>query len=254
MRPLIFLFILGLILPSTTLHAQRTARVVVTGERIPAVQEIVRRAVANDALRHQHRLALACDQVLTTERLDEAGTVFKTKTAHLVYQEDDGSVNTTSADLPAEEGQRHHQDGDTTKAEHRLAAMDLQQLAPRFDYVLTGETPVRGRACYVVEYSPRRDQSAETREEKVINGLHGRFWIDKGTFEILQGEGSLARPVTVALFGSVTRMDFAFHTQTLPGGEAGPADFSTDLVVKAPFHFYRQRQKSEFENWRPRGS
>ena len=88
----------------------------------------------------------------------------------------------------------------------------------------------------------------------MINGLHGRFWIDKGTFEILQGEGSLARPVTVALFGAVTRMDFAFHTQTLPGGEAGPADFSTDLVVTAPFHFYRQRQKSEFENWRPRGS
>ena len=132
--------------------------------------------------------------------------------------------------------------------------MDLQRLAPRFDYALAGEAPVRGRACYVVEYSPRHGQPAATREEKGIDSLCGRFWIDKSTFEILQGEGSLARPVTVALLGAVTRMDFAFHTQTLPGGEAGPADFSTDLVIKAPLHFYRQRQSSVFGNWRPRGN
>ena len=37
------------------------------------VQEIVRRAIANDELRRQHRLALECDQIITTERLDESG-------------------------------------------------------------------------------------------------------------------------------------------------------------------------------------
>ena len=252
MRPLLFLLILALALRGTTLHAQRPERVIITGEDLPSVQKIVQQAVANDALRRQHRLVLACDQILTTERLDDAGTVFKIKTAHLVYREGEESAFAGGADLPAEKGRHHHRDGDTAKAEHRLAAMDLQRLAPRFDYALTGEEPVRGRACYVVAYSPRQGQPAATREEKVINGLHGRFWIDKGTSEILQGEGSLARPVTVALLGAVTRMDFAFHTQTLSNGEAGPADFSTDLVIKAPFHFYRQRQSSRFENWRRR--
>ena len=234
------------------LHAQtHSARIVVTGKAPPSVQEIVQRAVANDELRREHRLALECDQLLTTERLDEAGTVFKTKTAHVLYRGDQEAAH-ANPELPPEELPEPHRDGDTVKAEHRLAVLNLRLLAPRFDCKLVEEAPVRGRACYVVEYSPRSGEPAATREEKVINGLHGRFWIDKGTFEILQGEGSLVRPVSVAILGSVTRLDFAVQTQTLPNGEVGPADFSTDLVIKAPFHFYRQRQTSRLENWRPR--
>jgi hypothetical protein len=110
---------------------------------------------------------------------------------------------------------------------------------------------VRGRTCYVIAYSPAAHQTANTPEEKVIGHLHGRYWIDKRTFEILQGEGSLAAPVTVGLFAAVTAMDFAFHTQTLPNGEAGPADFNVDFTVKAPLYFYRQRQMNRLENWRP---
>ena len=252
MRTSLFL-LLPLALAATELHAQQTSeRVVITGEGPPDVNEIVQRAVANDEQRHEHRLGFACDQIVTTERLDKAGTVFKTKTAHLVHHESDEAARSVAEDLPAE-SDRPHRDGDTVKAEHRLGVLVLRRLAPRFDYVLAGEAPVRGRACYLVEASPRLDQPANSREERVIDGLHARFWIDKGTFEILQGEGSLVRPVSVALFGSVTRMDFAFHTQTLPNGEVGPADLRTDLVVTAPFHFYRQRQSSVLEDWRLAG-
>ena len=248
----LFRLLLLVVLVAGSLHAEtHTTRIVVTGKAPPSVQEIVQRAVANDELRRQHRLGLECDQILTTERLDEAGTVFKTKTAHVLYREGQ-ELAYANPELPLEEDHEPHRDGDTVKAEHRLAVLNLRQLAPRFDCKLVEEAPVRGRACYVVEYSPRSGEPAATREEKVINGLHGRFWIDKATFEILQGEGSLARPVTVAVLGSVTRLDFTIHTQTLPGGEVGPADFDTDLVIKAPFHFYRQRQTSRLENWRAR--
>ncbi len=61
------------------------------------------------------------------------------------------------------------------------------------------------------------------------------------------------RPVGVGPLAAVRAMSFAFHTQTLPGGEAGPADFSVDFTVKAPFYFYRQRQTTRLDHWRPAG-
>lgn len=214
-----------------------------------SADEIVQRAVANDELRREHRLGSECDQVITTERLHEAGDVFKTKTVRIVHRERPEA--STASEAQADPDNSAWKDGDTVKAEHRVAVMNLRKLAPRFQYTLAAEGSVRGRACYVIEYSPRAGQPAATREEKVINQLHGRFSIDKQTFEILQGEGALAAPVGVALLTAVTRLDFAFHTQPILGGEAGPADFNLDLTITSPFHFYRQRQLSRLENWRP---
>ncbi len=240
---------LVIFLPLAALHAETTSkRVIVTATAFPSVQEILQRALANDELRRQHRLALECDQTITTERLDDKGEVFKHKTVRITHREEPEFAYSTDVEIPSE--RRAHQDGDTAKAEHRMAVMNLRQLAPRFQCTLTGEAPVHGRTCYIVEYTPRRGQPASSREEKVINQLHGRFWIDQKNFEILQGEGSLAVPVPVALFSAVTGLDFAFHTQTMPNGEAGPADFSVDLTVKAPFYFYRQQQMNRLEDWR----
>ena len=132
-----------------------------------------------------------------------------------------------------------------------MSVMNLRRLAPRFACSLAGEEPVQGRTCYVVAFSPRAGQKAATSEGKVIDQLHGRFWIDEKTSEILQGEGSLANPVVVGLFASVQAMSFSFHTQELTGGEVAPADFNVDFTVKAPFYFFRQRQLSRLENWRP---
>ena len=144
-------------------------------------------------------------------------------------------------------------DGDTVKAEHNMAIMNLRRLAPRFECSLTGEERVQGRVCYVVAYAPRQGQTADSAEQKVIGRLHGRFWIDQKTSEILQGEGSLASPVSVGPLAAVRAMSFAFHNRKLPGGEVGPADFSVDFTVKAPFYFYRQRQVNRLEKWRPTG-
>ncbi len=251
MRSHRFLLLLAILLGAApALRAQTSAGVVVTAKAPgPTVDEIVQRAVANDQLRREHRLRLECDQIITTDRLDDSGQVLKTKTVRIVHRETSELAGAAAADLSAA-GSAANKDGDTVKAQHRMGEMDLRKLAPRFQYALAPDATVRGRTCYVVDYSPKPGQDAETSEEKVIDHLHGRYWVDKRTFEILQGEGSLAAPATVGLFASVAQMDFAFHTQTLPNGEAGPADFSVDFAVKAPFYFYRQRQMNRLENWR----
>ncbi len=227
--------------------AQSAAPVIVTA---PSAEEIVRRAIANDELRRQHRLALECDLTITTERLDSSGNVFKAKTVHVVHR--DGRGPAYPVDVDTGPPSRAERDGDTVKAQRNMAAMNLRRLAPRFRYALAGEENVRGRACYVVAFSPKGSQPADTRDEKVINNLCGRYWIDKNTSEILLGEGSLAGPVTVAMVASVTRTDFRLRTQTLPNGEVGPLEFDLEVSVNAPFHFFHQRQTNRLTNWRPR--
>ena len=238
-----------LVLAAVTLRAQSGDRVVVTAPAGPSAQEIVRRAVANDALRHQHRVAMESGQLLTVERLDEADAVIKTKRFRLVHRED--AAFAYFVDDGSRAARRAGRDGDAAKAEHNMDLMNLTRLAPRFDCSVLGEASVQGRACYVVAFSPRRGEKSGTTEEKVIGQLHGRFWIDEKTYEILQGEGSLSAPVGVAPMASVRQMSFAFHNRPLPSGEAAPADFSVEFAVKAPFHYFHQRQTSRLENWRP---
>ena len=243
------LWLSGILAAGASLHAGTADRVVVTASALPPVQEIVQRAVANDELRHQHRLPMECDQILTTQHLDEQGEVIKTKTAHLVHREGAEFAYFVRGDSPAEHFASR--DGDTVKAEHSLAIMNLTRLAPRFDYTLDGEARIQGRACYVVAFAPRRGQKADGTEQKVIDQLHGRFWIDQKTYEILQGEGSLATPVGVGLLAAVEQMNFSFHNRKRPDGEASPADFNVDYSVKAPFFFFHQRQENQLQNWRP---
>ena len=234
---------------AAALQARSADRVIVSANRWPSVAEVVQRAIANDDLRHQHRLDMECDQILSVQHLNAAGKVFKRKHLRLIHREGAYfSFYVQDGFSPVDEA---HHDKDIDKANYNMSVMNLRRLAPRFDCSLADEEAVQGRACYVVVFSSRAGQKAATAEGKVIDQLHGRFWIDEKTYEILQGEGSLGAPVSVGLFTSVQAMSFAFHTQELPGGEVAPADFNVDFTVKAPFYFFRQRQTSRLENWRP---
>jgi hypothetical protein len=214
----------------------------------PLVREIVQKAVARDDFRRDRRMAFEADQTILTERLDPAGKVLASKTVHMVHHPTAditfGSSVTTSTSA--------HPDEDTVKAQHIMAMINLGKLAPKFTETLSGSGVINGRDCYVVSYRPKPGQSADSREDKVVNNVGGRFWIAKDNFDILQSEGSLIGPVTVAFIASVTRMDFKFHSQVLPNGDVGPADFSVDMAIHAPFYDFRQLQVNTLANWRPR--
>ena len=71
----------------TALPAQSTDRVIVSASRWPPVAEVVQRAVANDDLRHQHRLDMECDQILSIQHLNTTGKIFRRKHLRLVHRE-----------------------------------------------------------------------------------------------------------------------------------------------------------------------
>ena len=218
---------------------------------VPPVRDIVEKAVARDDFRRVRRTAFEADEAILTERLDPDGKVLSSKTVHVVHHptaDISFSSNMESKSAPAS-GQP---DADTVKAQHIMAVMNLGKLAPHFIETIVGSAMLQGRDCYVIRYRPKPDQPAATREEKVVNGVSGRFWIAKDNYDILRSEGSLTGPVTVAFIASVTRMDFKFESLQLPNGDVGPANFSVDMAIKAPFYDFRQLQVNTLTNWRPR--
>jgi hypothetical protein len=220
----------------------------------PPVREIVQKAIAQDDARRARRVAFEADQTVLTEHLDLDGKVLSSKTVHLIHhptKEISFSSTTESSNASSDAA---HPDADTVKAQQIMAVMNLGKLAPRFTETVTGSATIQGRDCYVVSYRPKPDQYSANREEKVVNNVAGRFWIAKDNFDILQSEGSLVGPVTVALIASVTRMDFKFHSLQLPNGDVCPADFSVDMTIHAPFYNFRQLQVNTLANWRPRGA
>lgn len=216
-------------------------------ETAPPVSEIVQKAVARDDVLRQRRTTFKCDQTVKVDRFDSTGKIIKTDTVRTVHipTRDIAFKTEVKADS-AKSGE------DVAKSQNVEAVMDLRKLSTRFEMSLAGEEPVRGRVCYVVRYSPKANQSSSTREEKVVSNLKGRFWIAKDDFSILQSDGTLSSPVTVALIASVNRLDFQFHSRSLPDGDIVPADFNVYMAVKAPFYDFRERKTTTQENWRLR--
>jgi hypothetical protein len=221
----------------------------------PPVSEIVQKAIARDDFRRDRREAFEADQTILTERLDTDGKVLAAKTVHMIHhptREISYSTDTMSTSPSITQGGSGHPDEDTVKAQHIMAVMNLGKLAPHFTETVTGSATIQGRDCYVVSYHPKPGQPADNREEKVVNNVAGKFWIAKDNYDIMQSEGSLVGPVTVALIASVTRMDFKFHSQVLTNGDVGPGDFSVDMAIHAPFYDFRQLQVNSLAHWRPR--
>ena len=205
--------------------------------------DIIQRAIQRDEVLRRDRQRYECDVNVTTEKLDGKGTVVSTKAVNV-------TMRPTRQIAFGGEIKPEKQDKDYCEAQKFMAVLDLQKLTPRFQLAREADAEATGRSCYVVSYRPRPGQSYDTREEKVINGLNGRFWIAKDDFSIVQSEGALVQPISVALIASVYRLDFKYCSQPLPTGETAPASFSVNLAVRAPLYDLRQRQTSTISNYR----
>lgn len=218
----------------------------------PPVDELVRRIVLRDDAARAQRQELEYDLTRVTERLDAAGRVTQSKTSRAVARPSRTAAfsidvtpeaNASAADRA--EAAREAQEGERIQA-----AMRLSRLASHFQYVIEGRETVDGRDCWVLRYRPKPGAPAETREERVVNQLTGRFWIERSTDSIVRSEGRLPAPVSIALVVSMSQLSFQYHSQTLPNGELGPESFGVEVEVAAPFYLFHQRQRSTMRGYR----
>lgn len=216
------------------------------GAEALSLNDIVHRAVLRDDALRASRHGMKCDQTVKVEHLDREGKVTSVSTVRTVHLQTEAITFSTDVAASGTDGQSEAR----RQTDHVEAVMNLGKLAGRFQMALAGEETVRERSCYVVRYWPRAGQTSDTRKEKVVNNLKGRFWIAKDDFSILRSEGVLSSPVTVALIASVNQMDFLYHSQTLPNGDVAPGETTVSIAVKAPFYDFREKKTTTQENWR----
>ncbi len=218
----------------------------------PNIAELVQRIVARDEENRARRRAYEFDLEIKTERLDAAGNVIKAKTTRAQSQAG-GKIRFSTdlspdANTSAEEQARAARE---VKSGQRMqAVMELKNLAPHYNYALEGSAVINGRDCWILRFRPKPGAPAGNKEERVVQALQGRFWIDKATDSVVQSEGSLTAPVTMAVVAAVNQLDFQYGSQTLPNGDIGPLSFRLFIAVKAPFYDFRQRQVSLKTNYR----
>lgn len=131
------------------------------------------------------------------------------------------------------------------------AMLDMGKIAPRFNYAKTANEMVRDRACYVIKFTPKKDQPFASREEKVINKVGGTIWIDQKDFSIIRTKGSLTEEVEVAWFlASMKGLDFDYQTSELAAIQIPvPSDFAMNFVLNIMGYRMEQKQTSTMNDY-----
>jgi len=250
------------------------------------VDQIIKNAIRRDEELRELREGFTYQLKLVTERLDDDNRIIPEKTKTVTAKIKPGKDITFSADfnddskdngnasspsqtsyagatggrgLKASNKKSSDDDGDDSSnkdvedAKKVNAMLDMGKIAPRFKYSRMGDETLRNRNCYVVKFSPKKDQPFSSREEKVINKVGGTLWIDQNDFSIVQTRGKLTEEVDVAWFlATMKGLDFSYQTSELPNLNIPvPANFLMNFDLNIMGYRMAQRQTSVMGDYQP---
>jgi hypothetical protein len=218
------------------------------------VAALVDKALERDQELRQRRLAYEFELTARTEKMDRTGRILKDETvtavvrpqADIRYEVELKPGEMTQDGATSEKNRKQLRD-----SEKVMAVMDLKKLAPRFILKREKDETVRGIRCQVVSFKPRPGQPYDSREEKIINALEGRFWLHPDDASIVQSEARLPAPVSVAwIFASMRELSFRYESMELPNGDTGPARFTLLFDLQTGPVYKRFRQTSVMKDYR----
>ena len=235
----------------------------------PSARDIVKAAASMEQTIMGRRNGLSHTMSQTTETLDASGKVMKSekKSERVKGQMKSNYVDVAEEDK-ADKRATGTRDGGaspatTTAAKSKKAAggsfhlfADYNTLYPRFDYVMDGRETVGGVPCYRIKYTPKAGaQPAKSREEKILNRMHGTMWITVGSgrpddHTIIRNEGELPAPVQLAwVFAVAEQVKVSYRAAKLPNGDFGPSRISLFYKISLPFGIMSSRQVHTFTDW-----
>ena len=246
----------------------------------PTVNEIIQNAIRRDEELRDLRQDFVYQLKVVTERLDDDNKVIPDKTKTVSAKIKPGKDITYSADFNDDSdsksdnssgkskvagvgagrglskgGGDDEDDDDKDKqvedAKKVNAMLDMAKIAPRYNYQRLNDETIRDRRCFVIKFTPKKDQPFATREEKVINKVGGTIWIDQNDFSIIQTKGKLTEEVDVAWFlATMKALDFNYQTSELGLADIPvPADFSMNFDLNIMGYRMAQRQKSSMTDY-----
>ena len=247
----------------------------------PSVSEIIQNAIRRDEELRDLRQDFVYQLQVVTERLDDDNKVIpdKTKTVSakikpgkdITYSADfNDDAESSKSDNPSGKskvagvgagrgltrgGGEDDDDGDKDQqvedAKKVNAMLDMAKIAPRYNYQRLNDETVRDRRCFVIKFTPKKDQPFSTREEKVINKVGGTIWIDQNDFSIIQTKGKLTEEVDVAWFlATMKSLDFNYQTSELGLADIPvPESFTMNFDLNIMGYRMAQRQKSSMTDY-----
>jgi len=246
------------------------------------VDQIIQRAIRRDEELRELREGFTYHLKLVTERLDDDNRVIPDKTKTVTAKIKPGKDITFSADFnddskdnaaPSQTSYAGATGGRGLKSSHQKssddddddskkdvedakkvnAMLDMGKIAPRFKYSRMQDETIRDRNCFVIKFSPKKDQPFASREEKVINKVGGTLWIDQNDFSIVQTKGKLTEEVDVAWFlATMKGLDFNYQTSELPSLNIPvPSNFFMNFDLNIMGYRMAQRQTSVMDDYQP---
>jgi hypothetical protein len=207
---------------------------------------IVRRLAEQDKRLAERRRQFDYDLIIIREKLDaERRIVSESKQRQAVY-----------ADRPPDYGSRPEKgpEGETAKAAQE-EPFEVLNVIDHYYYSLDGSERVNGVDCYKIRFTPRPNMPYRNREEKVVNAVWGHLWASKEDYSLLQNEGFLGHPVSVAwFFARLYELEFRWESQQLPNGDWGPKEVRYRYAVHIPFGWLRERVIRESVDFRYHGA
>ena len=129
----------------------------------------------------------------------------------------------------------------------------IAEFTKAFAFTLAGEETMNGHACYVLDARPLAGYKPPNRTAKILTGMQGRLWIDKGGFHWVKAEAETLKPVSV----------FGFFAKVLPGTkmelEMTPVSdsiwlvsrFAVDLRLSILWRKSMKATETTFDGYRP---
>ena len=111
---------------------------------------------------------------------------------------------------------------DPKKLVARKEGVVTPELLDRYQFVVEKRVVLSNRATLVLTFKPKEGNLPSSAiEDKVLNRMTGRLWIDERDAEIAKLEVSLAEPIFLGWFGllgSLTQCDMTLERQRMPDG------------------------------------
>ena len=194
----------------------------------PTADEIIHRVAAQDKQLVERRKAFDYDIEITREKLDSNRAVVSTAGKRRGRGRPGPGYGTRPAEGdPEQEAQK------TSREE----PFELLKIIDHYTYTLEGEETVDGVDCYKIAFTPKPDMPYDNREEKVLNNVSGHIWASKQDYSLINNEGSLMHPVSVAwIFATLREMEFHFDAMRMPNGDYGPGRLQYRYLVEHSLH------------------
>jgi hypothetical protein len=111
---------------------------------------------------------------------------------------------------------------DPKKLVARKEGMVTPELLDRYQFVVEKRIVLSNRATLVLTFKPKEGNlPSSTIEDRLLNRMTGRLWIDEGDADTARLEVSLAEPIFLGWFGllgSLTQCDMTLERQRMPDG------------------------------------